>query len=55
MGYAGKNTSRLSDSALSMLPLFFYVGVSLALMLADQHAGYGRSAREKLSLLTSPL
>ena len=55
MGYAGKNTSRLSDSALSMLPLFFYVGVSLALMLADQHAGYGRSAREKLNLLTSPL
>ena len=55
MGYAGKNTSRLSESALSMLPLFFYVGVCLALMLADQHAGYGRVAREKLSLLTSPL
>jgi rod shape-determining protein MreC len=45
----------LSDSALSMLPLFFYVGLSLALMLADQHAGYGRVAREKLSLLTTPL
>jgi rod shape-determining protein MreC len=38
-----------------MLPLFFYVGLSLALMLADQHAGYGRIARQRLSLLTTPL
>lgn len=55
MGYAGKNTSRLSDSALSTLPLLFFLGLSIALMVADQRAGYGRMARGKLSLVTAPL
>ncbi len=55
MGYAGKNTSRLSDSALSVLPLVFYLGLSVALMIADQHAGYGRLARDKLAMATAPL
>ena len=55
MGYAGKNASRLSDSALSTLPLLFYLGLSIALMVADQRAGYGRMARDKLSLVTGPI
>lgn len=54
MAYAGKKTSRLSESALSVLPLVFYLGLSIALMVLDQRGGYGVFARERLSLVAEP-
>jgi rod shape-determining protein MreC len=55
VGYAGKNSTRISDSALSTLPMLFYLGLSIALMVADNRGGYGRIAREQLSLVTAPI
>jgi len=55
VGYAGKNSTRISDSALSTLPMLFYLGLSIALMIADNRGGYGRIAREQLSLVTAPI
>lgn len=54
MAYAGKNTSRTSDSALSTLPLLLYLAVAIGLMLADHRQGYGRIARQHLSVITQP-
>lgn len=54
MGYAAKNTSRTSDNALSALPLMFYLGLAIALMVADHRAGYGQLARQNLSVVTAP-
>ncbi len=54
MAYAGKKASRLSDSALSTLPVALYLAMSVALMVADQHAGYGQIARQQLSVVTEP-
>lgn len=54
MPYAGKNTSRMSDSALSTLPLLLYLGMAIGLMVADHRDGYGQIARQKLSLVTEP-
>ena len=54
MPYAGKNTSRMSDSALSTLPLLLYLAIGMSLMVADHRDGYGRIARQKMSLVTEP-
>lgn len=54
MAYAGKKTTRISDGALSTLPLLFYLAMSIALMVADQRHGYGQVARQKFSLVTEP-
>jgi rod shape-determining protein MreC len=54
VAYAGKKTSRLSESALSVLPLVFYLGLSIALMVLDQRGGYGVFARERLALVAEP-
>jgi rod shape-determining protein MreC len=55
VGYAGKNSTRISDSALSTLPMLFYLALSILLMVADHRGGYGRIAREQLSLVTAPI
>jgi rod shape-determining protein MreC len=55
VGYAGKNSTRISDSALSTLPLLLYATLSIALMVADHRSGYGRIAREQLALVTTPV
>lgn len=54
MPYAGKKSNRLSESALTALPLVFLLGLSAALMVADQRMGYGSLARQKLSIVTEP-
>lgn len=54
MAYAGKNTSRISDSALSTLPLLLYLAMAMGLMVADHRHGYGQIARQKFSLVTEP-
>lgn len=54
MAYAGKNTSRISDSALSTLPLLLYLAMAVGLMIADHRHGYGQIARQKFSLVTEP-
>lgn len=54
MPYAGKHTSRMSDSALSALPLLLYLAMGIALMVADHRDGYGQIARQKFSLVSEP-
>jgi len=54
VAYAGKNTSRISDSALSTLPLLLYLAMAMGLMVADHRHGYGQIARQKFSLVTEP-
>ena len=54
MAYAGKNTPRISDSALSTLPLLLYLAMAIGLMVADHRHGYGQIARQKFSLVTEP-
>jgi rod shape-determining protein MreC len=52
--YAGKSTSRTSDSALATLPLLMYITLAVGLMVADNRVGYGQSVREKSALVTEP-
>jgi rod shape-determining protein MreC len=54
VAYAGKKSNRLSESALTALPLVFFLGLSVALMIADQRMGYGSLVRQKLSIVTEP-
>ena len=54
MPYAGKKSNRLSESALSALPLVFLLAIAIALMVADQRMGYGNLVRQKLSVVTEP-
>lgn len=54
MAYVGKKSNRLSESALETLPLLFWLGLALAAMIADHRHGYGRQARERLSVLSEP-
>jgi rod shape-determining protein MreC len=54
VAYAGKNTSRISDSALSTLPMLLYLAMAVGLMVADQRHAYGQIARQKFSLVTEP-
>jgi len=44
----------MSDSALSTLPLLLYLAIGMSLMVADHRDGYGRIARQKMSLVTEP-
>lgn len=55
MAYVGKKTDRLSESALAVLPLVFYLGLAVALMVADRRMDYGRHARERAAVLSEPL
>lgn len=55
MAYVGKKTDRLSESALAVLPLVFYLGLAVALMVADRRMDYGRQARERAAVLSEPL
>lgn len=54
MAYAGNKSNRLSDSALTTLPLVFYLALAIALMIADQRLAYGDLVRQKLSIVTEP-
>ena len=54
MAYAGKNTSRTSDSALSTLPLLLYITMAVGLMVADHRDGYGQVVRQKMTMVTAP-
>jgi rod shape-determining protein MreC len=51
----GKKTDRLSESALAVLPLVFYLGLAVALMVADRRMDYGRQARERAAVVSEPL
>jgi rod shape-determining protein MreC len=53
--YAGKNTSRTSDSALSTLPLLLYITIAIGVMVADHRHGYGLIVRQQMTLVTQPL
>jgi rod shape-determining protein MreC len=55
VAYVGKKTDRLSESALAVLPLVFYLGLAVALMVADRRMDYGRHARERAAVLSEPL
>jgi rod shape-determining protein MreC len=55
VAYAGKKSSRISDSALSTLPLLLYLAMATGLMVADHRHGYGPIARQKMVLVTEPL
>ena len=55
MAYVGKKADRLSESALAVLPLAFYLGLAIALMVADLRMDYGRQARQHASVLSEPL
>lgn len=54
MAYAGNKSNRLSDSALTTLPLVFYLVLAIGLMIADQRMAYGNQARQKLSIVIEP-
>lgn len=55
MAYVGKKSDRLSESALAVLPLVFYLGLAIALMVADRRMDYGRQARERVAVLSEPV
>ena len=55
MAYVGKKTDRLSESALAVLPLVFYLALSVALIVADRRMDYGRIARERVAVASEPL
>jgi len=55
VAYVGKKTDRLSESALAVLPLVFYLALSVALMVADRRMDYGRQARERVAVISEPL
>ena len=52
MAYVGKKADRLSESALAVLPLVFYLGLAVALMVADRRMGYGEQARQRVAVLS---
>ena len=55
MAYGGKKTERLSESALAVLPLVFYIGLAIALMVADLRMDYGQRLRAQASVVVEPL
>ena len=55
MAYVGKKADRLSESALAVLPLVFYLGLAVALMVADRRMGYGEQARQRVAVLSEPV
>jgi rod shape-determining protein MreC len=54
VAYGGNPSSRLSDSAVSTLPLLAYLALSVVLMIADHKAGYGQIVRQRFSLVSEP-
>jgi rod shape-determining protein MreC len=54
MAYAGKSTSRLSDSAGSTLPMLAYLALAAALMAADTRGGYGDAIRARAAIIAEP-
>jgi rod shape-determining protein MreC len=55
VAYAGKSSARISDSAVSTLPLLAYLALAIVLMIADHRAGYGQAVRQRFSLISEPL
>ena len=55
MAYAGNSSSRLSDSAVTTLPLMAYLALAVVLMIADHRGGYGQAVRQRFSLVSAPL
>lgn len=55
MTYVGNNASRLSDSAVTTLPLLAYLALAIALMTADHRGAYGQSIRQRFSVVSEPL
>lgn len=54
MAYPGKSVPRYGDSAIPTLPLIVYLALAIALMVADQRAGYGASIRQGFALVSEP-
>ena len=55
MAYGGNSSSRLSDSAVTTLPLLAYLALSIVLMIADHRGAYGQAVRQRFSLVSEPL
>jgi len=55
MAYAGKSTSRLSDSAGTTLPMLAYLALAAALIAADHHGEYGAAIRHRAAVIAEPL
>lgn len=55
MAYGGNSSSRLSDSAVTTLPLLAYLALAIVLMIADHRGGYGQAVRQRFSLVSEPL
>ena len=54
MAYGGNSSSRLSDSAVSTLPLLAYLALAIVLMIADHKGAYGQIVRQRFSLVSEP-
>jgi rod shape-determining protein MreC len=55
VAYAGKSSSRLSDSASETLPMLGYLVLAAALMVADLRWGYGDAMRRRAAVAAEPL
>jgi rod shape-determining protein MreC len=55
VAYGGNSSSRLSDSAVTTLPLLAYLALSIVLMIADHRGAYGQAVRQRFSLVSEPL
>jgi len=55
VAYGGNSSSRLSDSAVTTLPLLAYLALSIVLMIADHRGAYGQAVRQRFSLISEPL
>jgi rod shape-determining protein MreC len=55
MAYAGKSTSRPSDSVGSTLPMLAYLALAAALIAADTRFHYGAQVRQRAAVLAEPL
>jgi rod shape-determining protein MreC len=55
VAYGGNSSSRLSDSAVTTLPLLAYLALAIVLMIADHRGAYGQAVRQRFSLVSEPL
>ncbi|WP_324319993.1 rod shape-determining protein MreC [Arenimonas sp.] len=55
MAFAGKSTSRLSESAATTLPIMAYMALAICLMVADHRGGYGEQIRHRATWITEPM
>jgi rod shape-determining protein MreC len=55
VAYGGSTSSRLSDSAVTTLPLMAYLVLAIVLMIVDHRAGYGQAIRQRFSLISEPI